>query len=131
MMAFGAKPGAKEEEIAKTWLTNRYHAPSDDLNQPVDLKAAGQYNRLMMTLAEAVANTRRGRSGRRIASSAGSRSDGGVGFQAPEPSVAIPISDVELRAGATIDSHRSNRIVPGWQSRMSFEGKTADLLWIG
>jgi Zn-dependent M28 family amino/carboxypeptidase len=56
MMAFGAKPGSKEEEIAKTWLTNRYHAPSDDLNQPVDLKAAGQYNRLMMTLAEAVAN---------------------------------------------------------------------------
>ena len=36
-----------------------------------------------------------------------------------------------LRADATIDSHRSNRIVPGWQSRMSFEGKTADLLWIG
>jgi Zn-dependent M28 family amino/carboxypeptidase len=56
MMAFGAKPGSKEEQIAKTWLTNRYHAPSDDLNQPVDLKAAGQYNRLMMTLAEAVAN---------------------------------------------------------------------------
>jgi hypothetical protein len=57
MMAFGAKPGSKEEQIAKTWLTNRYHAPSDDLNQPVDLKAAGQYNRLMMTLAEAVANS--------------------------------------------------------------------------
>src|SRR5258708_12368501 len=56
MMAFGAKPGSQEEQIAKTWLTNRYHAPSDDLNQPVDLKAAGQYNRLMMTLAEAVAN---------------------------------------------------------------------------
>jgi hypothetical protein len=37
-------------------LTNRYHAPSDDLNQSVDLKAAGQYNRLMMALAEAVAN---------------------------------------------------------------------------
>jgi hypothetical protein len=37
-------------------LTNRYHAPSDDLNQPVDLKAAGQYNRLMMSLAETVAN---------------------------------------------------------------------------
>ena len=36
-----------------------------------------------------------------------------------------------LRADATIDSHRSNRIVPGGQSRMSFEGKTADLLWIG
>ena len=33
-----------------------------------------------------------------------------------------------LRADATINSHWSDRIVPGWQSRMSFEGKTADLL---
>ena len=56
MIAFGNTKGSKEEEIAKQWLTNRYHAPSDDLNQPVDMKAAGQYNRLMMTLAEAVAN---------------------------------------------------------------------------
>ena len=36
-----------------------------------------------------------------------------------------------LRADATIDSHRSNRIVPGWESRVSFEGKAADLFWIG
>lgn len=56
MIAFGSTKGSKEEEIAKQWLTNRYHAPSDDLNQPVDMKAAGQYNRLMMTIAEAVAN---------------------------------------------------------------------------
>jgi len=56
MLAFGNRKGSKEAEIAKQWLTNRYHAPSDDLNQPVDRKAAGQYNRLMMTLAEAVAN---------------------------------------------------------------------------
>jgi hypothetical protein len=56
MIAFGSTKGSKEAEIAKQWLTNRYHAPSDDLNQPVDMKAAGQYNRLMMTLAEAVAN---------------------------------------------------------------------------
>ncbi|HXB75203.1 MAG TPA: M28 family metallopeptidase [Candidatus Acidoferrales bacterium] len=56
MMAFGYTVGSKEEAIAKQWLTDRYHAPSDDLNQPVDMKAAGQYNRLMMTLAEAVAN---------------------------------------------------------------------------
>jgi len=56
MMAFGNRKGSKEEEMARQWLTNRYHAPSDDLNQPVDKRAAGQYNRLMMTLAEAVAN---------------------------------------------------------------------------
>ena len=35
-----------------------------------------------------------------------------------------------LRADATIDSHWSNRIVPGGESRMSFEAKTPDLLWI-
>ena len=36
-----------------------------------------------------------------------------------------------LRTDARIDSHRSNRIIPGWQSRVSFEGETADLLRIG
>jgi hypothetical protein len=34
----------------------------------------------------------------------------------------------QLRADATIDSHWSNRIVPGWQSRSWFAGKTADML---
>ena len=56
MMAFGAKPGSKEEEIAKTWLTNRYHAPSDDLNQPVDKAAAAKFNRIIAGLLERVAN---------------------------------------------------------------------------
>jgi hypothetical protein len=36
-----------------------------------------------------------------------------------------------LRAHATIDSHWSNRIVPGRQGRMSFDAKAADVLWIG
>jgi Zn-dependent M28 family amino/carboxypeptidase len=56
MMDVGYKKGSKEEEVHTDWLTNRYHAPSDDLAQPVDLRAAGQYNRLMLTLAESVAN---------------------------------------------------------------------------
>jgi Peptidase family M28 len=56
MMDVGYKKGSKEEEVAKEWLKNRYHAPSDDLNQPVDLQAAGQFNRLILTLAESVAN---------------------------------------------------------------------------
>ena len=56
MMAFGAKPGSPEEATQKQWLTERYHAPSDDLNQPVDKKAAGQYNRILMRLAEQVAD---------------------------------------------------------------------------
>jgi hypothetical protein len=56
MMDVGFKKGSKEEATEKEWLKTRYHAPSDDLNQPVDLQAAGQYNRLMLDLAEAVAN---------------------------------------------------------------------------
>lgn len=52
----GYKKGSKEEQIEKAWLTQRYHAPSDDLNQPVDLEAAAAYNRLILTLALAVAN---------------------------------------------------------------------------
>lgn len=56
MMDVGYKKGSKEEAIEKEWLKNRYHAPSDDLAQPVDLRAAGQYNRVMLTLAESVAN---------------------------------------------------------------------------
>ena len=56
MLAFGYQKGSKEETIAKEWLKNRYHAPSDDLEQPIDRVAAGRYVRLMRTLAEAVAN---------------------------------------------------------------------------
>jgi hypothetical protein len=56
MLEFGFLPGSKEEALEKAWLQNRYHAPSDDLQQPVDLEAAARYNRLMLALAEAVAN---------------------------------------------------------------------------
>jgi hypothetical protein len=56
MLDVGYKKGSKEEEIAKDWLKNRYHAPSDDLTQPLDLEAAGQYNRLVSKLAETVAD---------------------------------------------------------------------------
>jgi hypothetical protein len=56
MLDVGYKKGSKEEEIAKDWLKNRYHAPSDDLEQPLDLEAAGQYNRLVLKLAETVAD---------------------------------------------------------------------------
>jgi Zn-dependent M28 family amino/carboxypeptidase len=56
MLDVGYKKGSKEENIAKDWLKNRYHAPSDDLTQPLDLEAAGQYNRLVSKLAETVAD---------------------------------------------------------------------------
>jgi hypothetical protein len=35
MMDVGFEKGSKQEEIEKDWLKNLYHAPSDDLNQPV------------------------------------------------------------------------------------------------
>jgi hypothetical protein len=53
---FGYLPGSPEEKLHKEWLKNRYHAPSDDLNQPVDKAAAAQFNRIILTLAERVAN---------------------------------------------------------------------------
>ena len=52
----GYEKGSPEEAIARQWLKERYHAPSDDLHQPVDLKAASDFNRVILTLAEAVAN---------------------------------------------------------------------------
>jgi len=54
--SFGAAPGSPEEQMRKDWLTNRYHAPSDDVNQPVDLAAAAKFNQLMLALAERVAD---------------------------------------------------------------------------
>ena len=41
------------------------------------------------------------------------------------------IAETELRADARIDSHWSNRVVPGGQGRVACETETADLLWIG
>jgi len=53
---FGYLPGSPEETLHKEWLKNRYHAPSDDLNQPVDKTAAAEFNAIILKLAERVAN---------------------------------------------------------------------------
>jgi hypothetical protein len=53
---FGYADGSPEETTAKNWLKNRYHAPSDDLDQPVDKAAAAQFNRILLDLATRVAN---------------------------------------------------------------------------
>jgi hypothetical protein len=53
---FGYVAGSPEEKTAKDWLRERYHAPSDDLNQPVDKPAAARYNRLMLALGMRIAN---------------------------------------------------------------------------
>jgi Zn-dependent M28 family amino/carboxypeptidase len=55
-MKVGFDKGSPQEQIVKDWRTNRYHAPSDDLNQPVDLSAAAGYEEIMRGLMIAVAN---------------------------------------------------------------------------
>ncbi|HTP88647.1 MAG TPA: M28 family metallopeptidase [Bryobacteraceae bacterium] len=56
MFGFGAKPGSPEEKIQEAWIQKRYHAPSDDVNQPVDLAAAAKFNDVIMHLLTTVAN---------------------------------------------------------------------------
>lgn len=55
-MGVGFEKGSVEQAVFKNWLTQRYHAPSDDLDQPVDLEAAGKYediiDALMIKLAD-------------------------------------------------------------------------------
>ena len=53
---FGYVPGSPEEKLHKNWLRDRYHAPSDDLNQPVDKPAAARFNEIILSLTERVAN---------------------------------------------------------------------------
>ncbi|MGA9566655.1 MAG: M28 family metallopeptidase [Candidatus Korobacteraceae bacterium] len=55
-MKVGFAPDSPEAATEKKWLTERYHAPSDDLNQPVDLAAAGKFEDIVQTLAIQVAN---------------------------------------------------------------------------
>jgi len=57
MLAFGNEKGSKEDAIEKKWLAERYHAPSDDLNQPVDKQAAGTFNVFVERLIERLANS--------------------------------------------------------------------------
>ena len=49
-MKVGFEQGSPQQAIFKNWLTQRYHAPSDDLDQPVDLEAAGKYEEIIHAL---------------------------------------------------------------------------------
>ncbi len=55
-MKVGAQPGSPEAKIFKDWLTQRYHAPSDDLKQPVDLSAAAGFEEIIRGLLVSVAD---------------------------------------------------------------------------
>jgi Zn-dependent M28 family amino/carboxypeptidase len=60
MMAVAPAPGSADQaKLFKDWLTHRYHAPSDDTSQPVDLGAAGLYESVVRTLVLNVANADR------------------------------------------------------------------------
>ena len=56
IMSVGSEPDSPEQKIFKDWLTNRYHAPSDDLNQPVDFDAAAKYEEIVRSLLINIAN---------------------------------------------------------------------------
>jgi hypothetical protein len=55
-MSVAPEPGTAEQKIFKDWLTQRYHAPSDDVDQPVDLAAAAKYEEIVRALLINIAN---------------------------------------------------------------------------
>jgi Zn-dependent M28 family amino/carboxypeptidase len=55
-MKVGYEANTPEAAIAAKWIAERYHAPSDDLNQPVDMSAAGKYVDVVRELALRIAN---------------------------------------------------------------------------
>jgi Zn-dependent M28 family amino/carboxypeptidase len=58
-LSAGWEAGSPDDKTAIAWFSNRYHAPSDDLNQPVNLEAADRFNQLMTRLTVRVANGER------------------------------------------------------------------------
>jgi Zn-dependent M28 family amino/carboxypeptidase len=54
-MKVGFEKDSPEQKLFKDWLTNRYHAPSDDLAQPVDLSAAARFEEIVRALTVQVA----------------------------------------------------------------------------
>jgi Zn-dependent M28 family amino/carboxypeptidase len=53
---FGYEKGSPEEATYRKWYADRYHRPSDDVNQPVDMAAAAKFQQFFSRLVEAVAN---------------------------------------------------------------------------
>jgi hypothetical protein len=53
---FGFRPGTRSEQIYRQWYRTGYHKPQDDLKQPMDFKAAGDFNRFFYKLVERVAD---------------------------------------------------------------------------
>jgi Zn-dependent M28 family amino/carboxypeptidase len=52
----GFQKDSPEHEFVRRWRKERYHAPSDDLQQPVELQAAADFGRVYLEVVKAVAN---------------------------------------------------------------------------
>jgi Zn-dependent M28 family amino/carboxypeptidase len=55
-MKVGFEPGSPEEQVDADWTRERYHAPSDDLAQPIDRSAAVGFTELIGRLSVRIAN---------------------------------------------------------------------------
>jgi hypothetical protein len=55
---FGWLPGSAEEKSFNEWIHARYHAPSDDLAQPVDIAAAAKFTYIIGQLVSRVADAK-------------------------------------------------------------------------
>ncbi len=55
-MKVGYEPGSEQAKIAAVWTHDRYHAPSDDLAQPIDRQAAAGFTMAITRLCERIAN---------------------------------------------------------------------------
>jgi hypothetical protein len=53
---FGYRPGSPSEQVYRQWYRTGYHKPQDDLKQPMDWKAAADFNRFFYELVERVAD---------------------------------------------------------------------------
>src|SRR5215469_3542348 len=56
-MAVGCKLDTPQQKTIDEWLHNRYHAPSDDTQQPVNLETAGKFEGLVWDLLTFTANS--------------------------------------------------------------------------
>ncbi len=52
----GFEKASPQHEIVKHWRAERYHAPSDDLQQPIDFQAAADFNVAYLRIVKAIAN---------------------------------------------------------------------------
>jgi hypothetical protein len=55
-MKVGYEANSPQADIARKWTAERYHAPSDDLDQPIDHSAAGTYVDVVANVAVRIAN---------------------------------------------------------------------------